>query len=114
MKDPAHTDHEVPDEDCTCGIYATWDKWVVMQYVSPPPELEYRKQEIVLAKIAPTAPYIPAEAGWRASGAQILELYTFECDRPKKRKDIAEFADPLGIPITDFSEKKQPKLRLKK
>jgi hypothetical protein len=70
----ADADHDAPQQECTCGIYAAREPATVWTYLrgrDDPPVVRR-----VLGRVALWGRVVEHEHGWRASHALPLELYT--------------------------------------
>lgn len=64
----------VPDERCSCGIYATLSKGTLRSYVKSPLNVVYLVEQLG----GFVACYDSYLAGWRGGGAQIVAVVTFD------------------------------------
>jgi hypothetical protein len=80
----------VPDPDCTCGIYATYDLEVVAGYV---------REAQVLGLVQGWGRAVPGESGFRVRHARITCLFALSEDFTIGHRKLHALADRYGVPL---------------
>jgi len=92
----ANNDHHVPDKNCTCGIYATYDSAVIAQYILQGP---------VLGLVQGYGTVVPGEAndetlgGFRAEKAKLVALFEISPDFTIPRRQLHRVGQEYGVPV---------------
>ena len=90
--------HEVPDESCTCGIYATGMVLWLLDYVSNA-GLETYGGRCFSAVLRGSGKVVEHEMGWRAEAAEILVVGPTPTIAPAPRRFAEGAAEALGVPF---------------
>ena len=86
---------QVPDELCTCGLYAATDLDVIAGYAVP----RSGEWRTAVGLVQGSGQLVPAEFGWRAEKARIVAIFAVSEDFTVPHHRLWQVAERYGVPL---------------
>lgn len=96
IKHPSSDSHFPPDEECTCGIYATYDLNTIARYITQAPVLGLVQGG---GAVIPGNPDGKTLGGFRAEHAMITCLFAISDDFTISHRELRKLGKEYGVPV---------------
>ncbi len=100
--------HEVPAEDCNCGVHALSALWILQYYIYGviQADAEQESHHMFACLLEASGKVILHETGWRAEAVDIIGVCSFPQELPDRQAFHLTYkaASHFVVPILNFSE----------